>query len=176
MCVQAEQEPLYDYLMRWTELCNSYEGVHEVQDIQYFIEGCRDGTLLKHKIICSETANLAELMAKAEIYATDDSTMQIKVTATGKAATVGYAAAGCRQLGQQNNKLKSDQLDPEYTRKQVATMKEEKPAAEATSQRQRDDKGAWQPKLTFEEMLDAPCKMHTGAKPATHMLRQCSFS
>ncbi|KAI5000295.1 hypothetical protein ZWY2020_004884 [Hordeum vulgare] len=40
MCVQRPDEPLRDYVTRWTELCNSCEGVHEVQAIQYFIDGC----------------------------------------------------------------------------------------------------------------------------------------
>ena len=40
MCVQGPKEPVRDYLTRWAELRNSCEGVHEVQAIQYFIEGC----------------------------------------------------------------------------------------------------------------------------------------
>ncbi|KAI5016516.1 hypothetical protein ZWY2020_006367 [Hordeum vulgare] len=40
MCVQKADEPLRDYVTRWTELRTSYEGVHEVQAIQYFIDGC----------------------------------------------------------------------------------------------------------------------------------------
>ncbi|KAE8807402.1 Endoglucanase 3 [Hordeum vulgare] len=67
----------------------SYAGVYEVQAIQYFIEGYRYGTLLKHKLMCSEPTTLSELMAKADKYATDDSVMRIKVTA------VGCLAAGC---------------------------------------------------------------------------------
>ena len=59
MCVQGPEEPLRDYLMRWTELRNSCEGVHEVQAIQYFSKGFRDCTLLKHKLMCSEPATLA---------------------------------------------------------------------------------------------------------------------
>ena len=38
--LQGPDEPLRDYLTRWTELRNSREGVHEVQAIQYFIDGC----------------------------------------------------------------------------------------------------------------------------------------
>ncbi|KAE8772514.1 Endoglucanase 3 [Hordeum vulgare] len=70
---------------KWTELRNSCEGVHEVQAIQYFIDGCRDGTLLKHKLMCSEPTSLAVLMAKADKYATTDSVMRVKVTASDKA-------------------------------------------------------------------------------------------
>ncbi|KAE8766946.1 hypothetical protein D1007_61775 [Hordeum vulgare] len=60
--------------------------------------------------------------------------------------------------------------------KQVSTIEEEQLVALAAIQHQRGDKGAWQPKRTCEQMLDAPCKMHTGAKPAMHTLRRCSFS
>ncbi|KAI4971584.1 hypothetical protein ZWY2020_002498 [Hordeum vulgare] len=84
MCVQKPDEPLRDYVTRWTELCNSCEGVHEVQAIQYFMDGCPDGTLLKHKLMCSEPTSLAVLMAKADKYATADSTMRIKVSARDK--------------------------------------------------------------------------------------------
>jgi hypothetical protein len=52
-------------------LRNTCEGVHEVQAIQYFSDGCRDSTLLKHKLMRLETATTAELMAIADKYATD---------------------------------------------------------------------------------------------------------
>ncbi|KAI5007023.1 hypothetical protein ZWY2020_046971 [Hordeum vulgare] len=84
MCVQRPDEPLRDYVTRWTELRNSCEGVHEVQAIQYFIDGCRDSTLLEHKLMCSEHTSLAVLMAKADKYATADSPMRVKVTASDK--------------------------------------------------------------------------------------------
>ncbi|KAE8792395.1 Endoglucanase 3 [Hordeum vulgare] len=51
----------------------------------YFIDGCRDGTLLKYKLMCFEPTSLAVLMAKADKYATADSAMRIKVTASDKA-------------------------------------------------------------------------------------------
>ncbi|KAI4980027.1 hypothetical protein ZWY2020_016780 [Hordeum vulgare] len=69
MCVQKPNEPLRDYVTCWTELHDSCEGVHEVQAIQYFIDGCRDGTLLKHKLMSSEHTSLEVLMAKADMYA-----------------------------------------------------------------------------------------------------------
>ncbi|KAE8795323.1 Endoglucanase 3 [Hordeum vulgare] len=69
-----------------TEQHNSCEGVHEVHAIEYFIEGCRDGTILKHKLMCSEPATLAQLMAQADKYAMADCARRIKVTATGKAS------------------------------------------------------------------------------------------
>ena len=56
---------------------NSYEGVHEVQAIQYFAERSRDDTLLKHKLMRSELASMAKLMSKADKYAATDSTMRV---------------------------------------------------------------------------------------------------
>ncbi|KAE8778724.1 hypothetical protein D1007_48362 [Hordeum vulgare] len=110
-------------------------------------------------------------MAKADKYATADSMMRVKVTASDKTvptpATVKLAGDN---RGDQNNKHKADQLDSRSTSKQVASVEEDAPATQAGSQRQRTDKNNWQPKLTFEQILDAPCKMHTGAKPATHTL------
>ncbi|KAI4973255.1 hypothetical protein ZWY2020_028963 [Hordeum vulgare] len=67
------------------------------------------------------------------------------------------------RVGAAENKRKTDQPDTRYGSKQVATTKEERSAAQAASQRQRAGKGTLQPKLTFEQMLDAPCKMHSGA-------------
>ncbi|KAI4972075.1 hypothetical protein ZWY2020_003000 [Hordeum vulgare] len=69
-----------------------------------------------------------------------------------------------------------DQLDSRSNNKLVANMEGDASATQAGSQRRRTGKNDWQPKLTFEEMLDAPCKMHTGAKLATHTLRECSFA
>ena len=56
LCVQGPDESTRDYLTRWGELRNSCEGVHEVQAIEYFTVGCREGTLLKHKLLCDEPA------------------------------------------------------------------------------------------------------------------------
>ncbi|KAE8770642.1 Endoglucanase 3 [Hordeum vulgare] len=153
---------------------NSCEGVHEVQAIQYFIDGCRDGTLLKHKLMCSEPTSLAVLMAKVDKYATADFEMGVKVTASDKIVpTPSTPKPAGDNRGGQNNKRKANQLDSHSTSKHVASMEEDVPPTQAGSQRQPISKSNWQPKLTFEQMLDAPCKMHTRAKPTTHTLRQC---
>jgi hypothetical protein len=34
----------------------------------------------------------------------------------------------------------------------------------------------WKSKFTFEQMLDTPCKYHSGAKPANHTTRYCNFT
>ncbi|KAI4976047.1 hypothetical protein ZWY2020_049654 [Hordeum vulgare] len=124
MCVQRPDEPLRDYVTHWTELRNSCEGVHEVQAIQYFIDGCRDGTLLKHKLMCFEPTSLAVLMAKADKYATADSVMRVKVTASGKPVPMRATTkpAGDSPGGQNNNKRKADQLDSRSNNKLVANM------------------------------------------------------
>ncbi|KAE8781200.1 hypothetical protein D1007_45557 [Hordeum vulgare] len=127
--------------------------------------------------MCSEPTSLAVLMAKADKYAMADSAMRVKVTASDKIVpTLTTPKPVGDNLGGQNNKRKADQLDSRSNSKQVASMEEDAPATQAGSQRQRTGKNSWQPKLTFEQMLDAPCKMHTRAKPAAHTLRWCSFA
>ncbi|KAE8813942.1 Endoglucanase 3 [Hordeum vulgare] len=44
LCAQGPTELLCDCFTRWTELHNSCEGVHEVQAVQCFINGCQDDT------------------------------------------------------------------------------------------------------------------------------------
>ena len=50
---------------------------NEVQVILYFMRSYRDGTLLKHKLLRSETAIMAALMVKADKYANADSSTKI---------------------------------------------------------------------------------------------------
>ncbi|KAE8786523.1 hypothetical protein D1007_39631 [Hordeum vulgare] len=122
--------------------------------------------------MCIEPTSLVELMAKADKYATADSAMRIKISATDKPVPPRATTRPTGDnRGRQNNKHKADQQDPQSGSKKVANMEEEQPTVQAGAQHQRTGKNTWQPRLTFEEMLDAPCKMHTGAKPATHTLR-----
>ena len=88
LCVQGPDESTRDYLTRWAELRNSCEGVHEVQAIEYFTAGCREGTLLKHKLLCDEPETLDKLLIIADKYATADSSMkvEIQISTTGKVA------------------------------------------------------------------------------------------
>ncbi|KAE8802892.1 hypothetical protein D1007_21326 [Hordeum vulgare] len=71
---------------------------------------CCDGTLLKHKLVCSETTSLAVLMAKADKYATADSAMRIKVTAADKVVPMPATPkpGGDSRGSQNNNKRKAD--------------------------------------------------------------------
>ena len=86
LCVQGPAESTRDYLTRWAELRNSCEGVHEVQAIEYFTAGCREGTLLKHKLLCDKPTTLDELLDIADKYATADSSMktELRVDSFGK--------------------------------------------------------------------------------------------
>ena len=79
LCVQGPNESTRVYLTRWAELRNSCEGVHEVQAIEYFTAGCREGTLLKHRLLCDEPTTLDELLIIADKYATADSSMRTEL-------------------------------------------------------------------------------------------------
>ncbi|KAE8796761.1 hypothetical protein D1007_28209 [Hordeum vulgare] len=91
--------------------------------------------------MCSEPTCLEVLMAKADKYATADSTMRVKVTASDKIVPTAATPkrAGDNQGGQ-NNKRKADQLDLRSTSKQVASVEEDAPATQVGSQRQRTGK------------------------------------
>src|SRR3954468_10303658 len=76
LCVKGKEKPLRDYLARWIKLRNSCEGVHEIQVIQYFTDGCLDGSMLKHKLPRKEITSLAELMKIANSFVVSDSIMR----------------------------------------------------------------------------------------------------
>jgi hypothetical protein len=132
--MQGSAETGRKYLTCWTELRNSCEGVHEVQAIQYFVSGCRDGTLLKHKLLRSEPTTMAALMVIADKYANADSAMKIQVVLdeAGKAMPAPppkpAGESSRQQNNQQNNKRKADQLAPRYDNRLVAAA-EQPPAA-----------------------------------------------
>ncbi|KAE8806654.1 hypothetical protein D1007_17180 [Hordeum vulgare] len=130
--------------------------------------------------MCSELTSLAVLMAKADKYATADSAMRVKVTASDKVVPMPATSKPARdgRGGKNNNKRKADQMDSRSNNKLVASMEGETLAPQAGPQRKRSNRGNanWLPKKTFEQLLDAPCKIHSGAQPSTHTLRQCSFA
>jgi hypothetical protein len=78
LCKQGPDEPDRDYLTRWSELHNSCEGVGEEQAIGYFTDGCREGTLLKHKLDRAEPKSMADFMAIADKYASADSAARVQ--------------------------------------------------------------------------------------------------
>ncbi|KAE8775996.1 DNA mismatch repair protein Mlh1 [Hordeum vulgare] len=88
---------------------HNFTGTYKCPAIQYFVDECRDGTLLKHKLMCSEPTSLVVLMSKADKYAMTDSTMRVKVTASDKtvpAPTTPKSASD--NQGGQNNKRKAN--------------------------------------------------------------------
>ncbi|KAE8789474.1 hypothetical protein D1007_36365 [Hordeum vulgare] len=131
-------------------------------------------SLLKHKLMCSEPTSLVVLIAKADKYATADSAMQVKVTASDKDVPMLATPkpAGDGRGGQNNNKRKADQLDSRCNNKLVASMEGGTSTPQAGSQRKRPNRGNtnWLPKQTFEQLLDASCKIYFGAQPSTHTL------
>ena len=74
-CVQKPGERDREYLTRWSSLRNTCEGVNESQAIEFFTNGCRDNTLLKHKLLRVNPQTMTELMSIADAYATADSAM-----------------------------------------------------------------------------------------------------
>src|ERR1041385_4204236 len=76
LCVQGKDEPLRNYLQRWIKLRNTCKGVHEIQAIQYFTDGCLDGSLLKHKLLRKEITSLADLMRIDNSFAASDAAIR----------------------------------------------------------------------------------------------------
>ncbi|KAK1686625.1 hypothetical protein QYE76_047473 [Lolium multiflorum] len=69
MCKQGPDETDRAYLKRWCKMCNSCEGVHEIQAINFFVAGYRPNTMLWHKLRHSDPKTMAALMAIADKYA-----------------------------------------------------------------------------------------------------------
>ncbi|KAE8794651.1 hypothetical protein D1007_30693 [Hordeum vulgare] len=130
--------------------------------------------------MCSESTSLAVLMAKADKYATADSAMRVKVTASDKAVPTPATPklAGENRGGQNNYKRKADQTDSRSNSKLVASVEGETSAPQTGPPRKRPNRSNtnWLPKQSFEQLLDAPCKIHSGAQPSSHTLRRCSFA
>ncbi|KAE8810222.1 hypothetical protein D1007_13109 [Hordeum vulgare] len=106
-------------------------------------------------------------MAKADKYATADTAMPVKVTASDKAV-----------LTPATPKRKADQMEYRSNSKLVASVEGETSAPQASPPRKRSNRNNanWLPKQSFEQLLDAPCKIHSGAQPSNHTLRKCSFA
>jgi hypothetical protein len=94
LCKQGPDEPDHDYLMRWSELRNSCEGVCEEQAIGYFTDGCREGSLMKHKLNRAEPKTMAEFMAIADKYASADSAARVQFAESRPAAGQSQPASG----------------------------------------------------------------------------------
>ncbi|KAE8809096.1 hypothetical protein D1007_14540 [Hordeum vulgare] len=130
--------------------------------------------------MCTEPTSLAVLIAKADKYATVDSAMRIKVITSDKVVPTPATPkpAGDNRGGQNNYKRKADQMDPRSNSKLVANVESEALAPQTGPPRKCPNRSNpnWLPKQSFEELLDAPCKIHSRAQPSSHTLRQSSFA
>jgi hypothetical protein len=177
LCKQGPDEPDRDYLTRWSELCNSCEGVGEEQAIGYFMDGCREGTLLKHKLHRAELKTMADFMAIADKYASAAFAARVQYIELAPAGGQSQPASG--QGGHHNHdhhsKRKDERHDNKYGSKQVAAV-QGIPGATGGSQKRKGDKFS-KDKYTIEVMLDQPCKFHSvSGMPAAHTTCQCSFT
>ena len=121
---------------------------------------------------------MAALMVTVDKYANADSAIKIQVVLdeAGKAKPVPPqkpVGESSQQQHHQNNKHKADQPVQRHDNRLVAAAE---PAADPAAKRRQTGKMAWQPTMSFEEMLDTPCKHHRGARPSTHTLRQCAIT
>ena len=100
--------------------------------------------------------------------------IQVALDEAGKAKPVPPqkpAGKSSRQQHQQNNKRKADQPAQHYDNRLVAATG---PAADPAAKPRQIGKMAWQPTMSFEEMLDAPqapqCReaVHTHASAVRH--------
>ncbi|KAK1677037.1 hypothetical protein QYE76_037885 [Lolium multiflorum] len=185
MCKQEPDETDRAYLTRWCEMRNSCEGVHEVQAISFFMAGCRPNTMLWHKLRRSDPKTMAALMAIADKYALAEEAGQGIVNNSPAAPRRDQAkpaehkpAEGATQGSRRDNyrgKRHSDQPDRRYGSAHVAAVADN--ASAGGSRRQRQDRDRpWRPKFTFEQMLDTPCKYHSGKNPSNHTTRDCHFT
>ncbi|KAK1647021.1 hypothetical protein QYE76_064826 [Lolium multiflorum] len=155
MCKQGADETDRAYLTRWCEMRNSCEGVHEIQAVGFFMAGCRQNTMLWHKLRRSEPKTMAALMAIADKYALAEGTSSTPAEISpapsrrdnNKSAEHKPAEGGHHGSRRDNyrGKRHSDQPDRRYGSAHVAAM------------------------------LDSPCKYHSGKNPSNHSTRDCHF-
>jgi hypothetical protein len=127
---------------------------------------------------------MAGLLATAEKYAiaNDGMLKPIRVDAAGLLITEsskrqpGAALAPAdNPLHDNRGKKKDEQPDGRYGSRHVAAVEEAQSAAEG-SRCQKGNERPWKPKLTYEQMLDAPCSHHSGVKLVNHTNRQCNWT
>ena len=86
LCTQRPDEPDHAYIKRWSELRNRCENVPEVLAIQNFVDGVKDGTMLKHRLLLEEPKTVAEMMAIADKYAMVSASMKVQLRQIGRAS------------------------------------------------------------------------------------------
>ena len=158
----------------------------ELQAVQYFVQGCRDGTLLRHRLLRKSPKTMAELMAIADEYATADAGMTnpIRLDEAGRIITAEPAARRSRtenQEGGRSTRRDSDasgkrkSIDDRVESKFVATT-EGRPAGGFDNRRMRTSSDMrWsRARNNYESLLDRPCRNH-GDRPANHTVRQCNL-
>ncbi|KAK1668543.1 hypothetical protein QYE76_056702 [Lolium multiflorum] len=176
MCKQGPDETDRAYLTRWCEMRNSCEGVHEIQAISFFMGGCRPNTMLWHKLRRSDPQSMAALMAIADKYALAEEAGKppAEISPAPARRDNNKPAEGASHGSRRDNyrgKRHSDQPDRRYGSAHVAAVADN---AAGGSRRQKQDR-QWKPKYTFEQMLDSPCKYHSGKNPSNHTTRDCHF-
>jgi hypothetical protein len=151
--------------------------VGEEQAIGYFTDGCREGTLLKHKLHRTEPKTMAKFMAIADKYGSVDSAARVQYAESVLAAGQSQPASG---QGRHHNrdlhgKRKDERDDNKYGSKQVAAVQGSLGATGGSEKRKGDKFN--KDKYTIEVMLDQPFKFHSvSGKPAGHTTRQRSFT
>ncbi|KAK1692123.1 hypothetical protein QYE76_008820 [Lolium multiflorum] len=150
--------------------------------IGLFMAGCRPNTMLWHKLRRSDPKTMAALMAIADKYALAEEAGKAPADVSPAPARRDHKqpaeskpAEGASHGSRRDNyrgKRHSDQPDRRYGSAQVAAVDH---AAAGASRRQKQDR-PWKPKFTFEQMLDVPCKYHSGKNPSNHTTRECHFT
>ena len=128
VCKLKEDKSDRAYLTRWTSLRNSCEGILEFQAVQYFVQGCRDQTLLKHKLLRKSPKTMAHLMAIADEYATADAGMTnpIRLDEAGRVITDGSATRRSRTETQEGGRSTRRDSDASGKRKSTNDRVESK--------------------------------------------------
>src|SRR3954467_8255426 len=149
MCKQRPNETDREFLTRWCTMRNSCEGIIESQEITWFAQGCRHGSVLWQRLQRDMPASLAETIRIADSYALGDPTQPLLMSADGMTETQIYDAAGsqrCQERSEYRSKRRDERPDYRYGSAQVAAVSQDYPDA-GSSQRQRTSgKQQWVPK------------------------------
>jgi hypothetical protein len=98
--------------------------VGEEQAIGYFTDGCREGTLLKHKLHRAEPKTMADFMAIADKYTSADSAARVQYIEPAPAGGQSQPASGPggHHNRDRHGKRKDEHHDNKYGSKQVAAV------------------------------------------------------
>jgi hypothetical protein len=137
--------------------------------------------MLWHKLRRREPKTMASLMAIVDKYAMAEEAGKAPAEASPAPSRRDHhksaenkPAEGASHGSQRDNyrgKWHSDQPDRRYGSAHVEVVSDH---AAGGSWRQKQDR-PWKPKYTFEQMLNSPCKYHSGKNPSNHTTRDCHF-